>query len=72
MVLEARGRGPISINVRITAVRKLAIEAADNGLLAAASGYWHRFGFPEMALADAGGARQPEKEAGLRAAGRNP
>src|ERR1700691_4361521 len=26
--------GPISINVRITAVRKLAVEAADNGLLA--------------------------------------
>jgi site-specific recombinase XerD len=34
MALEARGLGPISINVRITAVRKLAIEAADNGLLA--------------------------------------
>src|SRR3954470_10259542 len=32
--LEARGLGPISINVRITAVRKLAVEAADNGLLA--------------------------------------
>ncbi len=32
--LEARGLGSISINVRITAVRKLAIEAADNGLLA--------------------------------------
>src|SRR3977135_4471039 len=32
--LEARGRGSISINVRITAVRKLAVEAADNGLLA--------------------------------------
>jgi hypothetical protein len=31
---EARGLGPISINVRITAVRKLAVEAADNGLLA--------------------------------------
>jgi site-specific recombinase XerD len=30
----ARGLGSISINVRITAVRKLAIEAADNGLLA--------------------------------------
>src|ERR1700686_1286484 len=34
VALEARGLGPISINVRITAVRKLAIEAADNGLLA--------------------------------------
>lgn len=32
--LEARGLGAISINVRITAVRKLAVEAADNGLLA--------------------------------------
>ena len=35
VALEARGLGPISINVRITAVRKLATEAADNGLLAA-------------------------------------
>ena len=34
MALEGRGLGPISINVRITAVRKLAVEAADNGLLA--------------------------------------
>ena len=34
MAVEARGLGPISINVRITAVRKLAVEAADNGLLA--------------------------------------
>src|ERR1700733_10148177 len=34
VALEARKLGPISINVRITAVRKLAIEAADNGLLA--------------------------------------
>src|SRR5271170_2736227 len=34
VVLEARKLGPISINVRITAVRKLAVEAADNGLLA--------------------------------------
>ena len=33
--LEARGLGSISINVQITAVRKLAVEAADNGLLAA-------------------------------------
>src|SRR5436305_4522894 len=32
--LEARGLGPVSINVRIIAVRKLAVEAADNGLLA--------------------------------------
>jgi site-specific recombinase XerD len=34
MALEARGLGSVSINVRITAVRKLAVEAADNGLLA--------------------------------------
>ena len=34
VALEARGLGSVSINVRITAVRKLAIEAADNGLLA--------------------------------------
>jgi site-specific recombinase XerC len=32
--LEKRGLGSVSINVRITAVRKLAMEAADNGLLA--------------------------------------
>jgi site-specific recombinase XerD len=32
--LEARGLGPVSINLLITAVRKLAAEAADNGLLA--------------------------------------
>ncbi len=32
--MEARGLGSVSINVRITAVRKLAAEAADNGLLA--------------------------------------
>jgi integrase len=34
VALEGRGLGPVSINVRITAVRKLAVEAADNGLLA--------------------------------------
>jgi integrase len=34
VALEARGLGSISINVRITAVRKLAVEAADTGLLA--------------------------------------
>lgn len=32
-----RRRGSFSINVRITSVRKLAVEAADNGLLAAES-----------------------------------
>ena len=34
VALEARRLGSVSINVRITAVRKLALEAADNGLLA--------------------------------------
>lgn len=34
VALEACGLGSVSINVRITAVRKLAAEAADNGLLA--------------------------------------
>jgi integrase len=34
VALEARGLGAVSINVRITAVRKLAVEAGDNGLLA--------------------------------------
>ena len=34
VALEARGLGAVSINVRITAVRKLAVETADNGLLA--------------------------------------
>lgn len=34
VTLEARSLGSVSINVRITAVRKLAVEAADNGLLA--------------------------------------
>src|SRR5262245_29419861 len=33
VALESRGLGSISINVRITALRKLAVEAADNGLL---------------------------------------
>jgi len=33
VALEARALGAISINVRITAARKLAVEAADNGLL---------------------------------------
>src|SRR6266481_4647318 len=34
VALEARALGSVSIHVRITAVRKLAVEAADNGLLA--------------------------------------
>src|SRR5512133_271842 len=34
VALEARGLGAVSINVRITAVRKLAVGAADDGLLA--------------------------------------
>jgi len=32
--LEARGLGPSSISIRLSAIRKLAAEAADNGLLA--------------------------------------
>jgi hypothetical protein len=39
VALEARKLGSVSINVRITAVRKLAVEAADNGLL---RGSWRR------------------------------
>ena len=34
VTLQARGLGSVSINVRISAVRKLAVEPADNGLLA--------------------------------------
>jgi hypothetical protein len=34
VALEARGLGAVSINVRIIAVRKLVVEADDNGLLA--------------------------------------
>jgi site-specific recombinase XerC len=34
VALQARDLGAVSINVRITAVRKPAVEAADNGLLA--------------------------------------
>src|SRR5215469_7675922 len=34
VALEARGLGAVSVNVRITAIRKLAVEAADNGLMA--------------------------------------
>src|SRR5260370_1865569 len=34
VALEARGLGAVSINVRITVVRKLAVEAADNGIVA--------------------------------------
>jgi hypothetical protein len=39
VALEARGLGAVSINVRITAVRKLAVEAADNGLLVVKARY---------------------------------
>src|ERR1700738_272963 len=34
VALEGRGLGSISINVRITALRKLTVEAADYGLMA--------------------------------------
>jgi hypothetical protein len=32
VALEARRLGAVSINVRITAMRKVAVEAADNGM----------------------------------------
>jgi site-specific recombinase XerD len=32
--LEAMGRAPATVNLRLTAIRKLAMEAADNGLMA--------------------------------------
>jgi hypothetical protein len=41
VALEARGLGSVSINVRITAVRKLAVEAADNRAAGAGTGQWH-------------------------------
>src|SRR5262249_17723171 len=50
VALEARELGAVSINVRITAVRKLAVEAADNGLMA-----------PEVASAIARGKGGPGK-----------
>ena len=52
VALEARGLGPISINVRITAVRKLAVEAADNNLLAPelASGIARTKGVPSHGI----------------------
>jgi len=56
VALEARGLEPISINVRITAVRKLGVEAADNGLLA-------------VALR---GASPPQSPSGGSASGRDP
>src|SRR3974390_2676192 len=34
VALEGGGLGAFSINIRLTTVRKLAVEAADNGLLA--------------------------------------
>ena len=41
VALEARGLGSVSINVRITAVRKLAIEAADKRATGAGTGRRH-------------------------------
>ena len=35
VALEARGLGGVSVNVRITAARKLAVKAADNGIAGA-------------------------------------
>src|SRR5271154_3762964 len=42
VALEARKLGPISINVRITAVRKLAVEAADKRAACARTGIGYR------------------------------
>jgi hypothetical protein len=42
--LEARGLGAVSINVRITAVRKLAVEAADNARPLWIAGVWSSCG----------------------------
>jgi hypothetical protein len=42
--LEARGLGSSSIIIRMSAIRKLAAEAADNGLLAPEFGSWNRPG----------------------------
>jgi site-specific recombinase XerD len=52
IALEQRGLGAVSINVRITAVRKLAVEAADNGLLAPelASGITRVKGVPSKGI----------------------
>lgn len=43
VALEARGLGAVSINVRITAVRKLAVEAADNDDALRPEGYLDDF-----------------------------
>jgi hypothetical protein len=63
VALEARGLEPISINVRITAVRKLAVEAADNGLLAPelASGIARIKGVRSHGSASAIGCRSAER-----------
>jgi hypothetical protein len=60
VALEARGLGAVSINVRITAARKLAVEAADNGLLAPERNHpregrsFHRCAPRELAYRQAG------------------
>jgi len=41
VALEARGLGAVSINVRITAVRKLAVEAAEQRAAGAETGQQH-------------------------------
>src|SRR5271170_6824231 len=42
VALEARGLGPISINVRLTAVRKLAVEAIRQWSIGAGTSLRHR------------------------------
>src|SRR5436309_11377608 len=44
VALEIRGLGAVSINVRITAVRKLAVEAAGQRAAGARTGQRHRTG----------------------------
>lgn len=69
VALEACGLGPISINIRTTAVTKLAVEAADNGLLAPelASGITRIKATP-LALSSARYASSPLAEAEITAA----
>jgi hypothetical protein len=63
----------VSINVRITAMRKLAVEAADNGLpapelangITRVNGAASKGAFGELAVAEAG-AGAPERTGQLR------
>ena len=61
--LEDRGLGSSSIIIRMSAIRKLAAEAADNGLLAPEAGRRHQ---PREERED---ARHPRRELAVAAAG---